>query len=132
MLSRIATAVMAAWLAVNLTDPAGLHAHCPVHGAGAADHSADGHMHGSHTEHYGHGTGPGSHHESDPAQHQCCCIGACFCTAALTVTPERLVALPVVPVVVIRPTIAEVDETPRVARPDLVLPPPLGPPSLQV
>jgi hypothetical protein len=130
--SRVATAVMTAWLTFNIADPAGLHAHCPVHGAGGGAHSASAHFHGSHARHHGHGPAPVSHHESDPAQHQCCCFGACCCAAALTVTPDRLVALPVVPVVVVRPTVARTDEAPRITRSDVVLPPPVGPPSLEV
>ncbi len=134
---RAGIAVVAAWLAFNTADPLGLHVYCPMHdgplvnppeaahGAGAPQLSP---AHASHDDECHHGPG----HPSDHSRHQCLCLGTCCGTAALMVSRERLVALPVVPVEVAGPSVLSTDDTLRPARPDLVLPPPLGPPSLRV
>jgi hypothetical protein len=63
--------------------------------------------------------------------HPCSCIDSCSCAAVVSIAQDRLVALPVVPIVVIAITRAIVSATLRPTQPDgVVLPPPLGPPAL--
>jgi hypothetical protein len=78
----------------------------------------------------------GMSHDADHAGHNhhghtCCCVGACCCTSAPTVTPTRLVALPVVPVAIAR-TVISTDRALPPAAPYYRLPPPLGPPAFHV
>lgn len=63
---------------------------------------------------------------------QCCCMGACCCSAILNVDGGRLVALPVVPVTVVRSTHVRRNEIAPAIRPDVELPPSVGPPTLRV
>ena len=73
------------------------------------------------------GTGHGDHHG-----HQCTCPGACCTTGLVSVPAGRLVAIPVVPVASAAATpLVYRDVAPRAA-PDVVFPPPLGPPARSV
>jgi hypothetical protein len=86
-------------------------------------------MHGMHGMHGSHGS---QQHTHAPGQsHQCNCLGASCCTVAITAPTDRLVALPVVPVIVVRSVAVarSADERP-VSREDVLLPPPVGPPEL--
>jgi hypothetical protein len=118
---------------------------CPEHGGGWLGGVVDTGMHhdtsapmtadmaaamvGGHHGHDGDapGAGHGGHHG-----HQCTCPGACCTTGLVSVPPGRLVAIPVVPVVVAAaaPLVFR-DVAPRAA-PDVVIPPPLGPPAQSV
>lgn len=76
------------------------------------------------------------HHHDAPTKdhsHQCSCLGASCCTAAVTVPGNRLVALPVVPVTVVKKAAVALRADERPASPDdVVLPLSIGPPSLRV
>jgi hypothetical protein len=118
---------------------------CPEHGGGwlggmagagmrhhdvttpmTADMSAE--MHASHGHDAG---GPGDGHSGHHG-HQCTCPGTCCTTGLVSVPTGRLVAIPVVPVVVAAAApLVYRDVAPRAA-PDVVIPPPLGPPARSV
>ncbi len=98
------------------------HDALPAHGlmtdampAGHQDHSGgapDGH---------------GGHHG-----HQCTCPGACCTTGLVSVPAVGLVVIPVVPVAIAAAApLVYRDVAPRAA-PDVVIPPPLGPPAQSV
>lgn len=98
------------------TEPLGHH-HCPVHDGIIANMA----MHGMHG---GHAPAPGQ-------SHQCTCLGECCCTAVVTAPTDRLVALPVIPVRIVRSTaVARVSDQLPASHEDVLLPPPLGPPAL--
>jgi hypothetical protein len=92
--------------------------YCPVH---------DGPMFGM--------PGMAGHHHDAPAKdhsHQCSCVSASCCTAAITVPTNRLVALPVVPVRVVKKAAVALRADERPASPDnVVLPLAIGPPGLR-
>lgn len=75
-------------------------------------------------------------HHHTPANgqsHQCTCMGACCCTAAITCPAQRLVALPVVPVKVVKKAAVALRADERPSSPDnVVLPLSIGPPALRV
>lgn len=91
------------------------HHHCPVHDGLVSSHEAHHHM-----------PAPGQ-----PEQpHQCTCLGASCCTVAITAPSDRLVALPVIPVKVVRSTaVSRTSAEPPTSRDDVLLPPPVGPPA---
>jgi hypothetical protein len=97
--------------------PLGMH-HCPVHDGTMSNMDAMPGMHGGH-----HAPGHGQ-------SHQCTCLGESCCTAAITVLPDRLITLPVVPVRVVRSrAVARPTDEQPTSREDVLLPPPLGPPA---
>jgi hypothetical protein len=101
------------------TAPLGLQ-HCPAMSAHIA-------MHGAH--HMPAHSMP-AHHTPDQDHSQQCCLGACCCTAAVTAPTGRLVSLPVVPVRVVKSAaVAQHVDTRPTSPDDVVLPPPLGPPT---
>jgi hypothetical protein len=107
------------------------HHHCPVHDGIVSDMDAMPGMHGM-PDHQAPGHSHTPEHSQDPAHsHGCTCLGACCCAVAVTAPSDRLVALPVVPVTIVR--IAAVarsaDAWPK-SREDVLLPPPIGPPEL--
>jgi hypothetical protein len=65
------------------------------------------------------------------APKQCTCMGTCCAVALLDLPAGRLIALPVVPVTVAVATTAPSARLAPAAAPDLLLPPPLGPPTLR-
>jgi hypothetical protein len=73
----------------------------------------------------------GGHHAPAPGHsHQCTCLGASCCTAAVTAPSDRLVALPVIPVTVVRSTaVAPAADEPPTSNDDVLLPPAVGPPA---
>ena len=79
---------------------------------------------------------PAAPHQHDHSRHQshrCVCLDSCSCATVVTVSRDRLVALPVVPIAVVASSCAMESTTLRPAQPDaVVLPPPLGPPALLV
>jgi hypothetical protein len=97
------------------TEPLGAH-HCPLHDGIVAEMAG---MTGHH------------HMPAHGQSHQCSCLGASCCTVAVTVPMGRLVALPVVPVRVVRSTAVSrtADQRPVSAHDDVVLYPPVGPPA---
>lgn len=75
---------------------------------------------------------PGRGHGGGHHGHQCTCPGACCTTGLVSVPTGRLVAIPVVPVVIAAAApLVYRDVAPRAA-PDVVIPPPLGPPAQSV
>jgi hypothetical protein len=114
------------------TEPLGHH-HCPVHDGVVSDMDAmpGHHMPApSHSQNPGHSQNP-DHSQSPEHSHQCTCLGASCCTVAITAPSDRLVALPVVPVKVVRTAAVarSADERPT-SHEDVLLPPSLGPPAL--
>jgi hypothetical protein len=107
------------------TEPLGHH-HCPVHDGIVSDMDAmpGHHMPPSHSETPGHSQAP-------EHSHQCTCLGASCCAVAITTPSDRLVALPVVPVKIVRTAAVarSADERPT-SHEDVLLPPPIGPPAL--
>jgi len=99
------------------TEPLGHH-HCPVHDGIASDMDA---MPGHHM--------PPGHSQTPGHSHQCTCLGASCCAVAITAPSDRLVALPVVPVKIVRIAVVarSADERPT-SHEDVLLPPPIGPP----
>jgi hypothetical protein len=77
---------------------------------------------------------PGHHHApSNDQSHDCTCMGACCCTAAITCPAQRLVALPVVPVKIVKKAAVAPRADERPSSPDdVVLPLSIGPPALPV
>lgn len=119
---------------------------CPEHGggwlggvalAGMDHHSATpaggpmtGAMPAGHQGH--HGDAPDAGHGGGHHGHQCTCPGACCMTGPVSVPAGRLVAIPVVPVAIAAAApLVYRDVAPRAA-PDVVIPPPLGPPAQSV
>jgi hypothetical protein len=123
MLWRRLCALLVGVAFVFATTEAFGHHLCPFHDGIAANSDAMPGMHGAHGAH---------HHMPAPGHpHQCTCLGASCCTVAITAPSDRLVALPVVPVRVVRTAAAPRRADPRPAsHDDLLLPPPLGPPAL--
>ena len=96
-------------------EPLGMH-HCPVHDGMTSNMDAMLGMHGG-------------HHAPAGQSHQCTCLGESCCTAAISVLPDRLITLPVVPVKVVRSTaVARSIDEPPTSHEDVLLPPPIGPP----
>lgn len=114
---RVVASVTGLWF-LFLVDGPGPH-NCALHDGVAHAGMAHGDM--------THGAPNGS-----KAPKQCSCMGTCCSVAVLNVPSGRLVSLPVVPVAVVATV---TDPTSRIApraAPDVLLPPPLGPPSLRV
>jgi hypothetical protein len=99
------------------------HHHCPVHDGIVADMDA---MPGHHMPAPSHAPG---HSHNPEHSHQCTCLGASCCTVAITAPSDRLVALPVIPVKIVRTAAVarSADERPT-SHEDVLLPPPIGPP----
>jgi hypothetical protein len=135
------------------TEPLGHH-HCPVHDGIVSDMDgsdmdamAGHHMpapshsqtpeHSQDPEHSqspSHSQSPEqsqspSHSQSPEHSHQCTCLGASCCAVAITTPSDRLVALPVIPVKIVRTAAVarSADERPT-SHEDVLLPPPIGPP----
>jgi len=119
---------------------------CPEHGGGWLGGVASAHM--DHHDampasgpmmdampasHQGHHEGaPDAGHGGGHHGHQCTCPGACCTTGLVSVPAGRLVAIPVVPVAIAAAApLVYRDVAPRAA-PDVVIPPPLGPPAQSV
>lgn len=66
-----------------------------------------------------------------PARHHGDCPGACCTACCVTVVTGRSVSIPVVPIAVLSATPAPTADVPQVQSEQVVLPPPLGPPSLR-
>ena len=100
------------------TEPLGHH-HCPVHDGIVSDMDA---MPGHHMP-------APSHSQTPEHSHQCTCLGASCCAVAITTPSDRLVALPVIPVKIVRTAAVarSADERPT-SHEDVLLPPPIGPP----
>jgi hypothetical protein len=79
----------------------------------------------------GTGTSHDPHHGRDHHGHQCTCPGVCCAIGAITTPVGRLVAIPVVPVALATTAPRVEHDTPIRAAPDVVLPLPLGPPTLR-
>lgn len=96
------------------------HHYCPVHDGIVSNMDAMPGMHGGH------------HAPTKEQGHQCTCMGDCCGTVAITVPADRLIALPVVPVTVVRTAAIShrADPRPASSHDDLLLPPPVGPPAL--
>jgi hypothetical protein len=96
------------------TEPLGAH-HCQFHDGITAETAGM----------------PGMAHHHAPAKghsHQCTCLGASCCAVAITTPSDRLVALPVVPVAIVRSAAVVLRAEVRPAsHEDVLLPPPLGP-----
>jgi hypothetical protein len=111
------------------TEPLGHH-HCPVHDGIVSDMDAmpGHHMPPSHSQTPGHSQHP-EHSQNPEHSHQCTCLGASCCAVAITTPSDRLVALPVVPVKIVRTAAVarSADERPT-SHEDVLLPPPIGPP----
>jgi hypothetical protein len=124
------------------TEPLGHH-HCPVHDGIVSDMDAmPGHHmpapsrsqtpeHSQNPEHSqspSHSQNP-EHSQSPEHSHQCTCLGASCCAVAITTPSDRLVALPVIPVKIVRTAAVarSADERPT-SHEDVLLPPPIGPP----
>ncbi len=101
------------------TEPLG-HQYCPVHDGIVSNMDAMPGMHGT------------QHHTPAPGHsHECTCLGACCCCAAITAPSDRLAALPVVPVTIVRSAAVSRNADARPAsHEDVLLPPPIGPPAL--
>jgi hypothetical protein len=139
LFGRALTGVLGLWLTASISGVA-LQA-CPTHGGvmplmGANMHHTGTDCSGPSAQLPGEsgtpnqsqqGTGHDCHHG-----HQCTCPGTCCATGVMTLAAGRLVAIPVVPVAVAAVTSAPVNDVRAVAAPDVALPPPLGPPALQV
>jgi hypothetical protein len=106
------------------TEPLGHH-HCPVHDGMVSDMDA---MPGHHMPAPSHSQTP-EHSQNPEHSHQCTCLGASCCAVAITTPSDRLVALPVVPVKIVRTAAVarSADERPT-SHEDVLLPPPIGPP----
>jgi hypothetical protein len=118
------------------TEPLGHH-HCPVHDGIVSDMDAmPGHhmpapSHSQtpeHSQNPEHSQSP-SHSQNPEHSHQCTCLGASCCAVAITTPSDRLVALPVIPVKIVRTAAVarSADERPT-SHEDVLLPPPIGPP----
>jgi hypothetical protein len=140
VMRRALTGVLGLWLTASISGVA-LQA-CPTHGgmmmpgmATGSHHDAgcggaDSHqMPGAPTapSQNGQGAGHDCHHG-----HQCTCPGTCCTTGVVSLAAGRLVAIPVVPIAVAAVAFAPVSDVRAVAAPDVALPPPLGPPAVQV
>jgi len=148
---RILAGVIGLWMTITVSGVS-LQA-CPEHGGawlggmtaagmhqhGAADMGAG--MAAAMLADMGGATGVGQHGQGQGAQggghsghhgHQCTCPGVCCTTGLVSVPAGRLVEIPVVPVVVAAAApLVYRDVAPRAA-PDVVFPPPLGPPAQSV
>lgn len=129
---RALTGILGVWLIATVSGVA-LQA-CPEHGGGWLAGS-DG-LASTHATHHGapvQGTDASHnpHQAPDHQGHQCTCPGVCCVMGAVTAPAGRLVALPVVPVslAAVPPHVER--DAPRRAAPDVVLPLPLGPPTLR-
>jgi hypothetical protein len=117
------------------TEPLGHH-HCPVHDGIVSDMDGSDmdamsghHMPApSHSQNPEHSQSP-SHSQNPEHSHQCTCLGASCCAVAITTPSDRLVALPVIPVKIVRTAAVarSADERPT-SHEDVLLPPPIGPP----
>ena len=139
MLRSALTGILGLWLTASISGIA-LQA-CPTHGEVMPLMAGDMHHAGTDCtgsgarlpsesgtpSHSHHGTGHDCHHG-----HQCTCPGTCCATGIVTLAAGRLVAIPVVSVAVATISPAPVSDVRAVAAPDVALPPPLGPPALQV
>jgi len=131
------------WMIVTVTGvtlPA-----CPEHGGGwfggvagaSMDHDiampmADDMSAAMPAGHRGHDAGTTTSGHSGHQGHQCTCPGACCTTGLVSVPAGRMVAIPVVPVAIAAAApLVYRDVAPRAA-PDVVIPPPLGPPAQSV
>ena len=74
---------------------------------------------------------PDPHHGPGHHGHQCTCPGVCCAIGAITAPVGRLVAIPVVPVALAAAAPRAERDAPIRAAPDVVLPLPLGPPTLR-
>lgn len=139
---RALAGVLGVWFTTTVTGltlPA-----CPEHGGGMLsiaqgaqqESMAEGTAH-----HMGHHaatdvasldkSAPGAGHH-DQHGHQCTCPGLCCATCAVTFAPARVISIPAVRATVVAGSVVEsLDGAPR-APPDVVLPLPLGPPTLRV
>ena len=82
---RFLAAIVAAWLAIVLAEPAALHT-CAAHGS-AASASTTG-EHGAHAGHGGHAHEAGAPTGSDaPESHQCSCVGHCASGSVAALAP---------------------------------------------
>lgn len=116
---RVFAAVIGLWVLFIISGPT------PVHGCAVHDwmgHAGAMPMHGS----MSHGHHDSRQHRDDPAS--CTCIGSCSVIAAVDCPLGRLVAVPVVPVTVVVLTLDPTQRVAPTAAPDVLLPPPLGPP----
>lgn len=137
---RFFAGVFGLWMTVTVSGVS-LQA-CPEHGGGWLGGIADTGMHhdaaspmtsdmatamaAGHRGHDGDASGGG---HSNHHGHQCTCPGACCTTGMVSVPAGRLVAIPIVPVAIAAAApLMFRDVAPRAA-PDVVIPPPLGPPA---
>ncbi len=139
MFGRALTGIFGLWLTASISGVA-LEA-CPTHGGVMPIMAAGMHHGGTDCTSSGaqlpggtgtqsqsqRGTGHDCHHG-----HQCTCPGTCCATGIVTLAAGRLVSIPVVPVAVAVVSLAPVSDVRAVAAPDVALPPPLGPPAIQV
>ena len=88
---RALAAVMAAWLAIVMAEPAVLHA-CPMHGGVGMTHAASA-AHGVAMEMTHHAASAPADSPAQPAHgHQCTCLGQCSAPVGVA-APAALVAL---------------------------------------
>ena len=114
---RLLATLTGTWVLVIAASPVPLWS-CPEHGSHHAAMSHDmGHM---------------DHHAPASHSHQCTCPGCCCGVAAVSLTPGRLVSLPVVPVAIVAQATTPTLGPPRERAPHLRLPLPLGPPAIRV
>jgi hypothetical protein len=141
LLVRVLTGFLGLWFAASMSGVA-LQA-CPEHGGVTPGMIAGAHHHGGPDCAGAAGQGPadaGGHDQTGTGHdchhghhgHQCTCPGSCCATGMVTLAAGRLVAIPVVPVSIAAPSRAPANDVRAVAAPDVVLPPPLGPPAFQV
>jgi hypothetical protein len=90
---RVFSAIVAAWLAIVLAEPAALHI-CAEHDArpdalvaASQSHAAGGHDHAA----MEHGARSPSGHADAPAAHQCACLGHCVGSSAAGSAPVVVV-----------------------------------------
>ncbi len=108
--------------------------HDEPHGAAPCAPTGPAATTASHCAHGGPGGGGGGSAPIDPAHHHghhCTCPGACCVTGLVTLAAGRLVALPVVPIEVAAASPLPTATVQASSAPDVVLPLPLGPPSLR-
>jgi hypothetical protein len=137
---RTFAALFALWFTVLTVEPERLHS-CPMHGGGGAVASA-GHV-GGHMGHAAHELAMSHESSAHPSvaevghpvpeqhhAHQCTCPDRCCCTAVHALAAFAEDVAPAAGLVTV--PVALVEESPAVARPELVLPPSTAPPSMRL
>jgi hypothetical protein len=135
---RALTGLLGLWMTASISGVA-LQA-CPTHGMMMPDMVAgshhDGGCGGADTQMPAEQNAPSQSQQNAGHDchhgHQCTCPGTCCTTGVVSLAAGRLVAIPVVPIAVAAVAFAPVSDVRAVAAPDVALPPPLGPPAVQV